>query len=91
MHLTCASSFRPKATLVRVSEITPITFAATSIKLMTCGYNPLINIYKALQLSVLTYVAPAWRLWTVPSRIEQLERCQKKPEGGDRITQIRSS
>ncbi len=30
---------------------------------------------KALQLSLLTYAAPAWQPWAAPSRIEQLERC----------------
>ncbi len=37
-----------------------------------------MKIYKALQLSLLTYVAPAWQPWAAPSRIDQLERCQNK-------------
>ncbi len=35
-------------------------------------------VYKALQLSLLTYAASAWQPWAAPSRIEQLERCQNK-------------
>ncbi len=38
----------------------------------------LMKVYKALQLSLLTYVAPAWQPWATPSIIEQLERCQNK-------------
>ncbi len=37
-----------------------------------------MKVYKALQLSLLTYAAPAWQPWAAPSRIEQLERCQNK-------------
>ncbi len=38
----------------------------------------LMKVYKALQLSLLTYAAPAWQPWATPSLIEQLERCQNK-------------
>ncbi len=37
-----------------------------------------MKVYKALQLSLLTYAAPAWQPWASPSRLEQLERCQNK-------------
>ncbi len=37
-----------------------------------------MKVYKALQLSLLTYAAPACQPWAAPSRIEQLERCQNK-------------
>ncbi len=37
-----------------------------------------MKVYKALQLSLLAYAAPAWQPWAAPSRIEQLERCQNK-------------
>ncbi len=37
-----------------------------------------MKVYKALQLSLLTYAAPAWQPRAAPSRIEQLERCQNK-------------
>ncbi len=37
-----------------------------------------MKVYKVLQLSLLTYAAPAWQPWAAPSRIEQLERCQNK-------------
>ncbi len=37
-----------------------------------------MKVYKALQLSLLTYAAPAWQPWAAPFRIEQLERCQNK-------------
>ncbi len=37
-----------------------------------------MKIYKALQLSLLTYAAPAWQPWAAPSRIEQLECFQNK-------------
>ncbi len=40
--------------------------------------DQLMKVYKALQLSLLTYAAPAWQPWAAPSRIEQLERCQNK-------------
>ncbi len=40
--------------------------------------DQLMKVYKTLQLSLLTYVAPAWQPWAAPSRIEQLERCQNK-------------
>ncbi len=40
--------------------------------------DQLMKVYKALQLSLLTYAAPAWQPWAAPSRIEQLERCQDK-------------
>ncbi len=41
--------------------------------------DQLMKVYKALQLSLLTYAAPAWQPRAAPFRIEQLERCQKKP------------
>ncbi len=51
--------------------------------------DQLMKVYKDLQLSLLTYAAPAWQPWAAPSRIEQLERCQNKAlRGGDRATQI---
>ncbi len=37
-----------------------------------------MKVYKALQLSIVTYATPAWQPWAAPSRIEQLERCQNK-------------
>ncbi len=37
-----------------------------------------MKVYKALQLSLLTYVAPAWQPWAADFRIEQLKRCQNK-------------
>ncbi len=37
-----------------------------------------MKVYKTLQLSLLTYAAPAWQPWATPFRIEQLERCQNK-------------
>ncbi len=40
--------------------------------------DQLMKVYKALQLSLLTYVAPAWQPWATPSSIGQLERCQNK-------------
>ncbi len=40
--------------------------------------DQLLKVYKALQFSLLTYVAPVWQPWVVPSRIDQLERCQNK-------------
>ncbi len=40
--------------------------------------DQLMKVYKALQLSLLTYAAPAWQSLAAPSRIEQLERCQNK-------------
>ncbi len=40
--------------------------------------DQLMKVYKALQLSLLTYAAPAWQPWAAPSRLEQLERCQNK-------------
>ncbi len=40
--------------------------------------DQLMKVYKALQLSLLTYAAPAWQPWAAPSRIEQLELCQNK-------------
>ncbi len=40
--------------------------------------DQLMKVYKALQLSLQTYAAPAWQHWATPSRIEQLERCQNK-------------
>ncbi len=40
--------------------------------------DQLMKVYKALQLGLLTYAAPAWQPWAAPSRIEQLERCQTK-------------
>ncbi len=60
------------------------SFSATSLL-----WWLLMRVYKALQLSLLTYAAPAWQPWAAPSRIEQLERCQNKAlRGGDRATQI---
>ncbi len=40
--------------------------------------DQLMKVYKALQVSLLTYAAPAWQPWAALSRIEQLERCQNK-------------
>ncbi len=40
--------------------------------------DQLMKVYKTLELSLLTYAAPAWQPWAAPSRIEQLERCQNK-------------
>ncbi len=40
--------------------------------------DQLTQVYKALQLSLLIYAAPALQPWAAPSRIEQLERCQNK-------------
>ncbi len=37
-----------------------------------------MKVYKSLQLSLLTYAAPAWQPWAAPTRIDQLERCQIK-------------
>ncbi len=38
----------------------------------------LMKVDIALQLSLLTYAAPACQPWAAPSRIEQLKRCQNK-------------
>ncbi len=37
-----------------------------------------MKVYKALQLSLLTYAVLVCQPWTSPSRIEHLERCQNK-------------
>ncbi len=40
--------------------------------------DQLMQVYKPLQLSLLTYAALAWQPWASPSLIEQRERCQNK-------------
>ncbi len=40
--------------------------------------DQLMKVCKALQLSLLTYAAPAWQPWATPSRIEQREHCPNK-------------
>ncbi len=40
--------------------------------------DQLMKVYMALQLSLLTYAAPAWQPWAAPSRLDQIERCQNK-------------
>ncbi len=56
---------------------------------------PADESYKALQLSALTYAAPAWQPWAAPSRIEQLARCQNKAlrvvTGQLKFTQLKHS
>ncbi len=42
------------------------------------GYKRLMKVYKALQLSLLTYAAPAWQPWAAPSCVEQWEHCQNR-------------
>ncbi len=57
--------------------------------------DQLMKVYKALQLSLLTYTAPAWQPWAAPSHIEQLERCQNKAlrvvTGQLKFTQLKHS
>ncbi len=52
----------------------------TSLTLKEWGWrkDQLMKVYKALQLSLLTYAASAWQPWAAPSRLEQLEGCQSK-------------
>ncbi len=38
----------------------------------------LMKAHKALQLSLITYEAPAWEPWADPSDTAHLERCQNK-------------
>ncbi len=50
--------------------------ASLTSKVLGWRKGQLMKVYKTLQLSLLTYAAPGWQPYAVPSPIDQLERCQ---------------